>query len=377
MDFSKLEEYLSGLSAHGIPACDIMVMKDHKLLYRTMAGYSDHEGTVPVSDKDLYNIYSNTKIFTVVAIMQLIEQGKLALEDKLSDYIPAFKDMTFKTRKGIEKATTPITIYHLLTMTSGLSYDASPSVNKVIEETNNEASTMELINALAKDTLLFNPGERWKYSKSHDVLGAVIEVVSGMKFGDYLKKYIMDPLGMKYTTFDFFDPYVQEHISGFYEYDGVNQVAKPLPKTNSNWSNNAQCGGAGLYSCTEDYILLMDALANEGVGKTGERILSEESIEKIKEPQLDLLKQSQFILSHFKKGYSYGLGVRTLIDKGYGARTPLGEFAWDGMTGGYGLVDTENHIAICYMQNVSGCSYAWHNVFPETRDMIYDILGIE
>ena len=65
MDFSKLEEYLSGLSAHGIPACDIMVMKDHKLLYRTMAGYSDHEGTVPVSDKDLYNIYSTDESYSI------------------------------------------------------------------------------------------------------------------------------------------------------------------------------------------------------------------------------------------------------------------------------------------------------------------------
>ncbi len=121
----------------------------------------------------------------------------------------------------------------------------------------------------------------------------------------------------------------------------------------------------------------MDALANGGVGKTGNRILSEESIEKIKTPQLNVVMQGNFIASHLKIGYSYGLGVRTLIDKGYGARTPIGEFAWDGMTGGYGIVDTENKIAVCYMQNVSGCSYAWRTVFPETRDLIYEILGIE
>lgn len=75
--------------------------------------------------------------------------------------------------------------------------------------------------------------------------------------------------------------------------------------------------------------------------------------------------------------HSYGLGVRTLIDKGFGARSPIGEFGWDGATGGYGLVDTENHIAICYMQNVMGCGYAWSKVFPETRDMVYDILRIK
>ena len=77
-----------------------------------------------------------------------------------------------------------------------------------------------------------------------------------------------------------------------------------------------------------------------------------------------------------KKGYSYGLGVRTLIDKGY-SRSPIGEFAWDGLTGGYGLADPDNKIAICYMQNVENCLYAYREVFFRTRDLIYEALGIE
>lgn len=376
MDFSRLDAYLKDLSAHGIPAADIMIMKDHEVLYRTMAGYSDSEGKVPVSEKDMYNIFSNTKVFTVVAIMQLVEKGIISLEDKLSKYIPEYEEMCYKTRNGVEKATTPITLYHLITMTSGINYDAAPSVDAVIKA-NANASTVELVKALAKEPLSFNPGERWKYGRGHDVLGAVIEIASGMKLGEYFKKNIMEPLGMKHTTFDFSDPYVQENVSAFYDYNGAEEKAIARPKTNSNWSNKAECGGAGLYSTTEDYILLMDALANGGVGKTGNRILNEETIEKIKTPQLNVVMQGNFIASHLKIGYSYGLGVRTLIDKGYGARTPIGEFAWDGMTGGYGIVDTQNKIAVCYMQNVSGCSYAWRTVFPETRDLIYEILGIE
>lgn len=364
-DFNKLEAYVLQLSKHGIPACDIVVWKNHELVYRTMAGYSDHERTRVVRDTDMYNIYSNTKLFTVVATMQLIEQGKLQLEDKLYQYLPTYKGKD-------------ITIYHLLTMTSGFGYDVkgNTSFQKLMEETNGEAGTVEVMSCFANDELLFRPGERWFYSKSHDVLGAVIEVVSGMRFGEYLKKYIMDPLGMKHTTFDFQDNYVQEHISALYEYDSKNEKAIPVENKGPAWCKNVECGGGGLLSCTDDYILLVDALANGGVGKSGSRILSEVSIERIKQPQLDLLKQSQFIISHRKVGYGYGLGVRTLIDKGYGARSPIGEFGWDGMTGGYGLVDTENHIAICYMQNVMGCSYAYHTVFPETRDMIYEIFGV-
>lgn len=350
------------------------------MTYRTMAGYSDVQKTKSVSDKDLYNIYSNTKLFTVVAGMQLIEQGKLNMEDAVAMYLPTYGKQTYCTRKGVYPVEEPMTIYHLFTMTSGLTYASSPAIKEVVEKTKGQADTIEIISALTKDPLAFQPGERFCYSMSHDVLGAVIEVVSGMKIGEYFKQNIMDPLGMKHTTFNLEDKYVKEHLSALYEYDSKEQKAIPWSRKETpsyHFTQNYESGGAGLISCTDDYILLLDALANGGVGKTGARILTEESIRQIQTPRLNFLQQSQFMISHFKKGYGYGLGVRTLIDKGYGARTPIGEFGWDGMTGGYGLVDTENHIAICYMQNVWGCNYAWHNVFPETRDMIYDILGID
>lgn len=136
-DFNKLEAYVLQLSKHGIPACDIVVWENHDLVYRTMAGYSDY---------------------------------------KEND----------------------ITIYHLLTMTSGFGYDVdeSPSFQKLMKETNGEAGTVEVMSCFANDLFYFSPGERWRYSKSHDVLGAVIEVVSGMRLGVYLKKHIMEPLGI-------------------------------------------------------------------------------------------------------------------------------------------------------------------------------------
>ena len=193
----------------------------------------------------------------------------------------------------------------------------------------------------------------------------------GMESKGYRGIIAAEP-GMNENVFN--EPYVQRHISAFYEYDEKNETAIPIQNKGSAFGKNVECGGQGLISCTDDYILLLDALANGGVGKTGNRILKKSSIEEIKKPRLDVLKQSQFIMSHGKVGYSYGLGVRTLIDKGYGAKSPLGEFGWDGMAGGYGLVDTKNHIAICYMQNVKGCNYAWQKVFPKTRDMIYEEL---
>ena len=377
MDFSKLDAFMAQLPEHGIPAADILVYQDHKPIHRCMVGYRDYAGTLPVSEKDMYSIFSNTKLFTVVATMQLVEQGRIALEDPVSKYIPAFSKLTYKTRHGISPVTVPMTIYHLLTMTSGFGYDHFDSVKKCLAQTNGEAGTVELITALAQEPLHFQPGERWRYGMGHDVLGAVIEIVSGMRFGDYLQKYIMEPLGMRHTTFNFSDPYVQTNKSALYDHDSANQKAIPMDDEGPAWSKNIENGGGGLLSSTDDYILLVDALANEGIGKTGNKILNKETIDLIRTPQLDLLKQSQFLISHMKTGYSYGLGVRTLVDKGFGARSSLGEFAWDGATGGYGLSDPDHKIAICYMQNVHNCLYAWRTVFFETRDLVYEALGIE
>lgn len=375
MDFTKLDAYIAQLPEHGIPAADIAVYRDHKLIHRFMAGCSDYEGKVPVSEQDMYHIYSNTKVLTVVAVMQLVEQGKISLEDPVSKFLPSFSALTYRKRAKILPVTKPLTIYHLLTMTSGFGYDHFGAVEAALEM-NPEAGTVELASALASEPLHFQPGERWMYGMGHDILGAVVEVVSGRKFGDYLEEHILEPLDMKHTTFDFSDPYVQAHISALYNYDAKLDKTVPIENSSPAWSANMQSGGGGALSCTEDYILLMDALANEGVGKTGNRILRKETIDLIRTPQLDLLKQSQFLISHMKKGYSYGLGVRTLIDKGY-SRSPIGEFAWDGLTGGYGLADPDNKIAICYMQNVENCLYAYREVFFRTRDLIYEALGIE
>lgn len=381
MDFKALEKYLDSLGDFGIPARDIVIYKDHKCVFRYMSGYSDYEGKTPVSESDLYNIYSNTKLFTVVAAMQLIEHGKLAMNDDVAKYIPAFSNLKYKTEKGVFKTDKKITIYQLFTMTAGFSYNPYPEVDKLIARKGAEnVNTFDIVSAFSLEPLEFEPGERWKYSRCHDVLAAVVEVVSGMKFSEYIKKYIAEPLGMKHIYFNAHDEYVKQHISAFYTYDSKNQKAIPCENnSDSQYLNckNFECGGAGMITSTDDYILLVDALANGGVSKDGKRILSFESINQIKTPQLDVLKQSQYIFSHFKQGYGYGLGVRTLIDKGFGARSPIGEFAWDGMTGGYGLVDTDNKLAVCYMQNVSNCNYAWHSVFPKTRDMIYEILNID
>ena len=186
----------------GIPGFDLIVYKDGECVLRHMGGYADPENKIPMQGKEKYHIYSCSKLFTCVAAMQLWEKGLFSLEDNLSDYLPAFKEMTVKTENGVRKAKNPIKIRHLFQMTSGMNYDMhSPQLEEYYSIPGNNCPTVETVNMFAKNPLEFEPGEGWKYSLSHDVLGALVELVSGEKFENYVKAHIFDPLGMVHSDF--------------------------------------------------------------------------------------------------------------------------------------------------------------------------------
>lgn len=124
-----------------------------------------------------YNIYSCSKVITCTAVLQLYEKGLFSLNDKLSDYMPEFYEMTVKTENGVKKAEKPILIKHLFEMTAGFSYNVTPQIYKCKEETNGRCQTRELMKYLAKEPLLFEPVDRWEYSICHDALAVLVEVV--------------------------------------------------------------------------------------------------------------------------------------------------------------------------------------------------------
>jgi CubicO group peptidase (beta-lactamase class C family) len=144
------------------------------------AGYRDVEGKVPSGPGDLYWIYSVSILFTIVAAMQLIESGKLRLEDPVSRYLPAWADLRIK--RGMRVIPSPVepTIFHLMSMTAGLNYkQRTPALLALIAQKGIRFNLRELADALAREPIDFTPGMRFRYSLCHDVLGAVIEVVSG------------------------------------------------------------------------------------------------------------------------------------------------------------------------------------------------------
>lgn len=389
MDFTKLTNYLNTLEKrYGIRGLDMKVTRNHTTVYRHMAGCSDYEGTRPVSDRDLYDIYSCSKVITMVGVMQLIEQGRLGLMDPLEKYLPEFGKMRYAAdfrlgefpfawpteQSELRPAKNPILIHDLMSMTAGLSYDVEAKpIRELAEATNAQASTRQIVGAIAKMPLLYEPGTRYCYSLGHDVLAAVIEVVAGMPFGRYMREHVFQPL-------DITDMYYQIPEEQSYRLSA--QYARDLHTGEIRRDNTMrfritkryESGGAGLATTVDEYSKVAEALANDGVGGNGGKILTRASIDTMRRNWLTERQLADFSRSG-KVGYGYGLGVRTLMDATK-ARSPVGEFGWDGAAGAFSLIDPENHISIFYVHQILGMLQAYSEIHPTLRDLTYEALGL-
>lgn len=377
MNKAILVDYLNSLEKIGTPGCDCVIYHEHKPIFRHTTGFADAAKTKPLTENNTYWIYSASKVITCTAVLQLMENGKIGLDDPVYCYLPEYKDMKVKKDSHVEPAKNTMTIRHLLTMQSGLNYDLeAPSIKKVIEDTNGQATTRQIIKALANEPLDFEPGTRFQYSLSHDVLGAIIEEVSGMKLSTYLDEHIFKPLGMKNTGFEL-TPERKANMADQFEFR--NDINASVPTTKDNCyvlSKNYESGGAGLISTADDYILFLDAMCNYGTSAGGYRLLSPESIDLMRSNQLHDVSKKDFDLLG-RIGYSYGLGVRTLIEKEKsGVRSPLGEFGWDGAAGAYGLIDVDNHLAVFYVQHVLYHDDIYYVAHPRIRNLVYEMLGM-
>lgn len=383
MNFKRLEEFLDSLNEREempgelAPGSSTVIYMDHKKIFSYSTGYDDIEKKTRVSPDKLYNIYSCSKITTATAAMQLIEQGRMKTDDLLSKYIPAFEDVkvAVKDENGkivdLRKPARPITVWHLLTMSSGMDYNMfSDPIKKVYDETDGRAPTLKVCEAMAKDPLEFDPGDRYRYSKSLDVMGGVIEAVTGQRFSEYVEENIFHPLGMYDTTYhpDFSRP---ERFAAQYEFDRENKrpVKNELLYNPHRIGTEFDGGGAGIATTANDYIILLDALANGGVGRNGARILSSYAVDVMRTPALaEHLTKPIFDLD-YNRGYRYCFGVRVLTDRAAGANlASLGEFGWDGWKGCLAMIDPSIKLSVFHTQYIEG----FHNkIIPPLRNLVY------
>lgn len=377
MDFHPVTEFVEEIlrKEKGVPGCALRVMRNHQEVFRYSSGYADYEGKRPVHTDDLYIMYSCTKPVTCTAAMQLVERGTLELDAPVSRYLPEFADV-FVMRDG-KKAVpaTTMTIRHLFTMSAGLNYDVQAKPILELMEHSPKASTREIVNALIQSPLDFEPGEKYQYSMCHDVLAAVIEVITGMKFSEYLQKNIFAPLGMKRTGFDV--PAGEKHLlAAQYQCDAPGSIF-PVPIENAfRIGKNHESGGAGLISCIDDYILFADAMANGGVGKSGGQILKPETIDLMRTEQLRSFAADPRFSYYTDPGYGYGLGVRTRISRSQGQRSAIGEFGWDGAAGSYILMDPAYGLSIVFTMQVRNWPVLLGDGHERIRDLAYECMGL-
>lgn len=370
--FSELKKYLELISKeYDIPANDCIVYHGHDVVFRHMVGFSNVEKTKPVSADDRYILYSATKPLTMVAAMQLVEKGFIKLEDEIYHYLPEFEDMYVGDRLAKNK----ITVEHLMSMRAGFNYNLKGKGILEVIEANPNATLAEIMKGLARQPLDFEPGTHFQYGLCHDVLARIIEVVSGLTYGEYMKKNIFEPLGMHATGYSIED--ALPNLTEQYKVDEKTGQLKPVGIKNPfRFTPCYESGGAGAISNVDDYGLFIEAMCNYGVSSTGVRTLSSKSIDLMRTRKIDAACHEDFKNHVNMRGYTYGLGVRTMVDKELsGSKSPIGEFGWDGAAGAYVLIDVENKIGIFYAQEVRGRGKTMAGVIhPHIRDLVYEAL---
>lgn len=338
--FDKLTQKLEEFLEMGIPFYDCIVMKDGECVYRRQGGFL--EENIKPNGKELYNIYSCSKIITCTAALQLLEKGMFKLDDFLGDYMPEFKSMTVKADNAEFKAKNKITIRHLFSMTGGFSYDLySPWLKLFREETNGKCPTEKLSEYLSREPLLFEPGYRWEYSLCHDVLAALVEKLSGMKFGEYVKKNIFDVVGMPNSTFNLSASELDK-ICPQYRYNSEKNAVERISKTNDfKLGTEFESGGAGCISTVDDYIKFLEAIRTC-------KLLKKETVDLMATNQLtkEQIDMPTYWVSE-KRGY--GLGQQ--CPSCYSERA---DFGWGGAAGAHYFVDREKGITAYLGTHVLG-----------------------
>ncbi len=353
-----LNEYIN---KHWVTGAVTLVVKDNQLIQYKGYGYSDVDTKKPMQHDAIFRIMSQTKAITSVGIMILYEQGKLLLDEPIADFIPEFKNQIVLDKFNAEDTTyttvpakRDITFRDLLTHASGIDYTdiGSATGNAIYTKAGIpsglgyfNANLLDKMKALAKLPLLFQPGEKWQYGLSTDLLGCLIEVISGMTLDDFFRKNIFEPLGMKDTYFNL-PSSKANRLAAVYTEDSLHHIIKwshtfrhidpDYPTMNTHYFS----GGAGLSSTAFDYAIFLQMLLNGGT-YNGHQILSPRTVEMMTSGQLDFL---------FNGMNNFGLGFEIASEKS-AARNPFSEgtFSWGGYFGTTYWADPKVHLVCLIM----------------------------
>jgi len=386
------------------------VYHQDKLVYCSKFGWKDKENQIPIAIDDIFRIYSMTKPITCLAALILHEQEKFDLDDRLEKYLPEFKNLkvlkSYDDQTGeteLEEIKNPITIKQLFTHTSGLSYGDDPEelpVDKLYGEKfgftgENRLKTKlemfpimspldEFSKRLATLPLAFAPGEHWWYAFSHEILGYLIEVLSGKKLDVFLKEHIFDKLGMNDT--DFYVPKEKwERLTKVYTKNQDDKLIEVEGAIYEGFKHKIPylSGGGGLVSTLKDYMKFCIMMLNGGKYNDNQ-IVSKETIELMTSNQLP--NNNTFLDMQYMKyedpeaikrneGYGFGLGVLVKITENM-SRSGIGDYSWGGAFNTFFNIDPANQVISIVLTQYCPETSDW--IFPidwlRINDLVYEAL---
>lgn len=361
LDPKRIDKALSGMVDSGRAAgVSALVWKDGREAYFGSAGFADREASRPMSRDTIAQIYSMTKPVTGVALMQLWEQGKFGLDDPLSRYLPDFESMRVYAGKDAagapmyRPAARPIFIRDVMRHTAGFAYGPG---NTPAHDAYVKADPLALTNdlaemgkRLAKAPLLFDPGARWSYSIAVDVQALLVETLSGLKFADYARQHVLEPLGMRDTAWREPDERLPRLAALYRTSDGklVREAAAAARRLNFQ-DNRLTGGGFGLASTVDDYMRLARMLLNRGE-LDGTRLLKPSTVKLMSTDQLDpRITDRGFLPSKGSVGFGFDFAVRISQPRtAQENRGAVGEFFWDGAATTLFWVDPVNRLAAVF-----------------------------
>lgn len=368
------------VDARKYPGCSVLVARGGKEVYHHATGLRDIERNLPFERDTVARIYSMTKPVTSVAILMLAERGLFHLDAPVSEFIPAFRDMTCLLPGAVDigqvKACATPTLHHLLTHTSGLSYPFNPGLlPAVMNDVDilfkpDQGSLEAMANKVADLPLAFEPGARWEYSVSIDILGRVVEVVSGKSLAEFFADEITGPLGMTETAFSVV-PQGRNRFAALYTplagdamaLNSAQKGAETLrrvddPQTSPFLEASMHSGGGGLTGTLDDYMKFTEMLRRGG--ELGARLLSPKTVDFMRRNHLrgDIASMGPASFAEQPmEGMGFGLGGSVVLEPGR-TRVPssVGDFSWGGMASTFFWTDPVLDLSVVFFTQLSPSS---------------------
>ncbi|HEX3180411.1 MAG TPA: serine hydrolase domain-containing protein [Beijerinckiaceae bacterium] len=358
-----------------LPGAVAMIARQGKLGFLEAFGVQDPASGAPMQIDSIFRIYSMTKPVVSVAIMMLVEEGRLFLADPLSKYVPAFADPKVAVERDgrveLVPAERPITIQDLLRHTSGLTYEfvGTAAVQRMYLDKklpSTDQTNADQVERLASLPLFSQPGKQWDYSRSTDVLGRIIEIVSGETLGEFLRQRIFAPLGMSDTGFHvptekqsrIAEPFAKDPDSG--EAVRLLDIRRPA---------RFESGGGGLVSTLPDYARFLDMLAAGGTCE-GQRLLARKTIDLMRSDHLgpNVRRGSELL----QPGHGFGLGFAVRTESGMSVMPgSVGLYFWGGIAGTTFWIDPKEELYAMMLVQAPGQRDYYRALF---RTLVYGAL---